>query len=111
MFVFADFDETIDTEKAKPPPSHCHFGPLPVQRVLPVVLVENHLLHKTSALQPSFHLCPTHPHVVIVVVSTLDFDMIDGGGGDDDDVGSHLAVGSVGSGCWKRIPVHREQPH
>ena len=104
MFVFssAGFVVMIDAE-IRPPPSHCHSSPLPVQQEpqlatfalleSTVVLVENHLLHMTSALQPLFHLCRMPLAAVSAVALILDFDTIDGGGGD---CGGQVAVGSVG---------------
>ena len=72
-FAFAGFAVMVGAEVVKPPPP-----PPP-----PVGLVESrYLLHKTSVLQPPFHLSPViTPAAAIAVVSTLDFDAIDGGGG------------------------------
>jgi hypothetical protein len=70
-FEFAGFAVMVGAEVLKPPPP-------------PVVLVESrYLLHKTSVLQPPLHLSPVlvTPAAAIAVVSTLDFDTIDGGGG------------------------------
>ena len=70
-FAFAGFAVMVGAEVVKPP--------LPP----PVGLVESrYLLHKSSVLQPPFHLSPViTPAAAIAVVSTLDFDAIDGGGG------------------------------
>ena len=77
-FEFAGFAVMVGAEVLKPSPP-----PPP-----PVVLVESrYLLHKISVLQPPFHLSPVTPAAAIAVVSTLDFDTIDGGGG-----GGHHAV-------------------
>ena len=72
-FEFAGFAVMVGAEVVKPPPP-----PPP-----PVGLVESrYLLHKTSVLQPPFHLSPIiTPAAAIAVVSPLDFDAIDDGGG------------------------------